>query len=160
MVKPVDDLLIETGDVEDVPALFALQGAAIHGLAARDYSPAQLAAWAPPDRAGGGFAERLAGTTILVAWRGSALAGFANLTADGLVDFLFVHPEAAGRGIGASLLGAVIDAGRARGLARLAAHVSLTARSTFERQGFQVEAAQKVQVRGEVLTNFRMHLDL
>lgn len=160
MVKPADDGVIVAGTPADAPALFALQGAAIHGLAARHYTPAQLAAWAPPDRDIDGFAARLAGTTILIARLGTRLAGFTNLTAGGLVDFLFVHPDCAGRGIGARLLAAVAVAGRRQGLTGLSAHVSLTARPTFERQGFQVVAVQQVPVKGEVLTNFRMHLPL
>ncbi|TDP46142.1 GNAT family N-acetyltransferase [Zavarzinia compransoris] len=160
MVKPADDIALETLGAEAAPSLFALLRASIHGLAARHYTPAQLVAWAPDDGDLPAFAGRLAGTAIIAARRGAMLAGFANLAPDGLVDFLFVHPDAAGRGIGPRLLAAAIAAGRAQGMAQLSAHVSLTARPTFEAAGFAVEAEQQVPLSGEVLTNFRMRLAL
>ena len=44
----------------------------------------------------------------------------------------------------------------AQGVARLFTEASITARPFFEAQGFSVIASQRVEKRGQMLTNFRM----
>jgi len=139
------------GDLDSVIAVFQ---AAICGTAARDYSPAQIAAWARADRRA--WARARMDRPTWVAELGAAPIGFTDLEADGHLDMMFVDPAHQGRGVASGLLATVEAAARAGGLSRIFTEASITARPFFERRGFRLIAAQSVAIRGQVLTNFRM----
>lgn len=140
----------------DAPALWAVFHSAIHGTARADYSPEQLAAWAPADHDPGKWAARMAGLRPFVAEAGGEIVGYADLQADGYIDHFFVARGWARRGVGSALMRHILGRARERGVVRLYSDVSLTARPFFETFGFVVEAAQQVTVRGVTLDNFRM----
>ena len=120
-------------DCDDTIAIFL---AAIREVASRDYSPAEIEAWAKvEDRTA--WAERRASRPTFIAERAGHFIGFSDLEPDGHLDMMFVHP--AHQGIG-----------------RIFTEASLTARPFFERRGFSVIARQSVEKRGQRLTNFRM----
>ncbi|VTT98997.1 acetyltransferase : Glr3142 protein OS=Gloeobacter violaceus (strain PCC 7421) GN=glr3142 PE=4 SV=1: Acetyltransf_10 [Gemmataceae bacterium] len=144
---------------DDVPALFELFRGTVHRVNSRDYSPEQVAAWAPPETNPARW-ETLASRFAVVAEVGGDVAGFADLEPDGHVDRFFVHADHQGRGVGTAMMAAILsEAGRLR-VPRLFAEVSITARPFFERHGFDVLAEQQVVVRGVSLTNFRMERHL
>jgi putative acetyltransferase len=145
---------------EDLGALLALFSRSVHGLGGRDYTPAQLAAWAPdpPDREA--WAERLGTGGVFVCERAGGLAGFVRVDAEGCLDLLYVAPEHARSGVARLLCERALAWARARGLARLVADVSLGARPFFERMGFRLLAEQTVERRGVRLTNLRMERPL
>ncbi len=141
------------GDLEEVVELFRR---AVHEMASRDYSPAQLAAWAPelPDLEA--WSRRLQHGGMFVCERNGRIAGFTRVDDTGHLDLLFVHPEAQHQGIGQSLLDHAISWAAHHGIRRLSADVSITARPAFERAGFHELARQVVERRGVSLVNFRM----
>lgn len=139
----------------DVPALFALFRGTVHRVNGRDYSPEQVAAWAPAEINPARWAT-LAGRFAVVAEVDGETAGFADLEANGHVDRFFVHADHQGRGVGAAMMAAVTGEAERLGLARLFAEVSVTARPFFERHGFAVLAEQQVTIRGVSLTNYQM----
>ena len=69
---------------------------------------------------------------------------------------LYVHAAFQRRGIASALPERVEKAARTQGLRQLFTEASITAKSFFERRGFQVIEAQMVSRRGQELTNFRM----
>ena len=84
-----------------------------------------------------------------------------SLTDDGVLDMLFVHPDAGGQGVARMLVEAVLGEARRRGLARVSTHASRTARPAFERLGFVVDRENVDNTtRGVRVPNFDMHLDL
>lgn len=87
--------------------------------------------------------------------------GFSDLVDGGLLDMLFVHPDAGGRGVARALVTAVLDHAREVGLTRIVTHASRAARPAFERFGFVLdeENPQNV-VRGVCVPNYDMHIDL
>ena len=128
----------------------------IREVACRDYSPAQVAAWAHEDRDMAAFAAKHASRPIFIAEVDGAAAGFSDLATDGLIDFLFVHPDFQRRGVGRALLAHVEALARRQAMARLYAEVSITARPLFEACGFGVRAIQSVEHHGQAFTNYRM----
>lgn len=149
------DVTIRTFRPDDVPALFALFRGAVQRVNSRDYSPEQVAAWAPAEINADRWAT-LAARFAVVAEVGGEPAGFADLEPGGHVDRFFVHADHQGRGVGTGLMRALVEEAERAGTARMFAEVSITARPFFERHGFAVLAEQQVTVRGVALTNFRM----
>ncbi|MEH6664902.1 MAG: GNAT family N-acetyltransferase [Brevundimonas sp.] len=141
---------------DDLDVLIALFNGAVRRVASRDYTPAQIAAWAPepPDRAA--WAARLAGRPTLVAEIGGVVAGFSDLEPDGHIDMLFVDADHQGRGVAGALLDRIEAMAREQGLRRLFTEASITARPMFEHRGFRVEAPQDVVLRGQTFRNYRM----
>ena len=144
----------------DVDELIALFRASVRTVARRDYTLAQVLAWAPDAIDRTGWAARLAASSTWVAALGDRAAGFINLDPDGHLDNLFVHADCQGRGVASLLLRRLEASAVARGLARLFTEASITARPFFERRGFRVITAQTVVRRGEELTNYRMERPL
>ena len=82
--------------------------------------------------------------------------GFSDLTGDGCLDMMFVHPEFQGLGIASLLLSRVEEQALKLGFKRIYTEASRTARPFFERKGFRVIARQTVEKRGQSLENFLM----
>ena len=134
---------------------------AVRETASSDYSPAQVAAWAPALADLVAWNDRRVAAHTFVATIEQRVVGFSDVTDDGLLDMLFVHPEAGGRGVARMLVGAVVAKARQLGLTRIHTHASRTARPAFERFGFQVDRPNPENwIRGENLPNYDMSLEL
>lgn len=140
---------------DDIPALFELFRGTVQQVNSRDYTPEQLAAWAPVEIDLVRWAT-LAERYTVVAEVDGTVAGFADLEPDGHIDRFFVHADYQRRGVGMALMRAVSAEAERIGATRLFAEVSITARPFFEGHGFVVLAEQQVMVRGVALTNYRM----
>ncbi|EOW1328750.1 GNAT family N-acetyltransferase [Klebsiella aerogenes] len=143
-------LTIRAYSEDDFPALCAIFLRAVRETASRDYSPAQIAAWAQVDESR--WRQKLADSQVLVAVIDNQPVGFITAVND-YIDLLFVSPDYARRGIGHALIGAVCASHPGK---VMAVDASITARSSFLRQGFRVVAEQRVESRGEWFTNYRM----
>jgi tetratricopeptide (TPR) repeat protein len=145
---------------DDAPATLAVFRRAITGTAARDYTPEQVAAWAPDDLDPDAWAARRAAARTRVAVRDGAVVGFTDVDAAGYVDMLFVDPGAARQGVARALLGWAVETATADGATELTTHASITARPFFEAHGFVVVAEQHPVRRGVTMTNYRMRRPL
>lgn len=137
-------------------ALLGVFRRSVHGLAARDYTPAQLDAWAPLTTDADYEARwiaRIQANRPYVAEMEGALVGFADLQPSGYIDQFFVVADYAGRGVGGLLMRHLLGTARTQGGQRLHSHVSLTAQPFFRRFGFVVEQVQYPVVRGVALEN-------
>ena len=123
---------------------------AVRATASRDYSPAQIAAWAQVDESR--WRQKFAHSQVLVAVIDNQPVGFITVVND-YIDLFFVSPDYTRRGIGHALIGAVCASLPGK---ILSVDASITARSSFLRQGFRVVAEQRVESRGEWFTNYRM----
>ena len=141
---------------DDAPVLLTLFRDTIRRVNCRDYSPAQIAAWASDDIDPDEWATRFAGRFVVVAEDAGRLAGFAELEANGHIDRVYVSADYQGQGVGRALLAEVVAEARRLGLVRLLVEASITARPFFESQGFAVLAPQVVVCRGVEFVNYRM----
>ena len=141
---------------EDCPLLGQLFYDTVHTVNAVDYTPEQLAAWAPelPDMEqwNRSFLEH----TTFVAETEGVIAGFGDIDGTGYLDRLYVHRDYQKKGIGRALCDALErSAGEAE---RIVTHASLTAKPFFLRRGYLVKKEQQVEKKGILLTNFVMEL--
>jgi putative acetyltransferase len=141
---------------EDCAALVELFRGAVRQAARRDYSEAQVLAWAPDSIDAARFGQRRAGKLTWVAERNGRPVGFADLEADGHIDMLYVDPACQRQGVARLLLDRIEELARAGGIDRLYAEASLTARPVFEKHGFEVIAAQTVRYNAVDFINYRM----
>lgn len=134
---------------------------AIHRTAASYYSEEQMKAWAPGVMDAQGWNARRTQAWTVVADVDGEVAGFSDLTADGLLDMLFVHPEFGRRGVGRLLVEAVLKEAQRRGLNEVRTHASRAARPAFERLGFIVDHENEDNwIRGQKVPNFDMYVAL
>jgi putative acetyltransferase len=133
--------------------------ASIEELTGEEYSAAQQEAWASAADDQAAFAVRLAkGVTLLGTMDGSPV-GFAALDAERL-DMLYVHPAAAGQGVGSMLVDALEKLAASRGAKRLLADVSDSAQDFFRRRGFVPRQRNSMPVGDEWLANTTMEKPL
>ena len=123
---------------------------------ARDYHPDLIARWAPDDKDMDAWSERLSGKNPFVAMVDGKIAGMAEIEPSGFIDYFYVHPRFQGRGVGKALMRAVLEEAVAQGVKRVFANVSVTARTFFEAQGFEVTEARSNVILGHPAPNFAM----
>lgn len=128
----------------------------VHELACKDYTPEQLAAWAPEAYEVGPWAEKVRSTPPFIVDASGAVAGFAVLLDDGTIEQFFVASAFAGQGVARMLMTHIHQQAARRGLAELQADVSLTAEPFFLMSGFEVERRQHVAIGDVTLSNAKM----
>ena len=141
----------------DCPPLLKLFYDTVHTVCAGDYSPAQLDAWAPAKPDASAWDASLRSRTTLVAEEGGNIPGFGNIGPDGHLDLLYVHRDRQLRGV-ASVLCNFLET--LYPVDRVTVHASETAWPFFEKQGYRMLRSQRVERRGQVLTNYVMEKEL
>ncbi len=122
----------------------------------KDYSQDQVEAWAPSDYDKQVWAQHMQTLKPFIAEIDEKIVGYADLQSDGLIDHFFCHHQYQGCGIGKSLMQHILQQAHEKSMTTLYSHVSITAKPFFERFGFTVEKKQEVEVRGQMLINFKM----
>lgn len=136
--------------------LWSLLYQTVHTVNSRDYSQAQIEAWAPCQIDSSKWKKRLSKTNPFVAEENGELIGFAELEKDGRIDCFYCAHNWQRRGVGRALLGAIEQEAARQGITRLVADVSITAKGFFEANGFSTENEQTVSFHGEQFTNYAM----
>ena len=138
-----------TADCAELAALFFNT---VHTVNAKDYTPAQLDAWADGQVDLAAWDKSFLAHRTLVAEDAGRIVGFADMDASGYLDRLYVHRDFQRRGAAAALCGAL----EAAVPGPWTTHASITARPVFEARGYRVVRAQQVERHGVPLTNFVM----
>lgn len=127
----------------------------------RDYSQAQVEAWAPEASVSPqGWTLKQGNRWTAVADEEGQILGFGELEPNGHIDCFYVHHEHQRRGVGRQILQAIEAEARRLGLSRLFVEVSITARPFFSSMGFATVRQQSVTIRGQQLTNSVMEKTL
>lgn len=136
-------MLIRAYRDSDIPAIARLYYWTVRTINARDYSPEQIAAWAPAIFEDSFWKNRFRRYRVFVAEDAGAVVGFAEFESTGHIDCFYVHHQRQSAGIGSALLRRIETEARELGLGRLFADVSVTARPFFEKKGFTVARRQE-----------------
>lgn len=140
----------------DEAALLEIHRAAIHRTASADYSPEQLAAWAPAVIDAQKWRERVTALDPFVAEIEGRIVGYADLQSDGLIDHFFVSPDHPRRGVGSALMQRLFEEAAAKGIGELYSFVSRTAEPFYARHGFEVVERRENVIRGVSVPNALM----
>jgi putative acetyltransferase len=144
----------------DAPIAAAIFVAAIQELTGDDYSEEQQEAWAASADDEEQFGRRLAGELTLIATLHNSPVGFASLKNNNHIDMLYVHPNAAGRGVGSVLCDALEKLAGARGTKSLTVDASDNALDFFRKRGYVAQQRNSVTINGEWLANTSMQKTL
>jgi putative acetyltransferase len=140
----------------DIPDIARLFFNTIRRINARDYTPAQIRAWAPTIYNNDYWAQRFARRQVLVAEYKNKVVGFAEYELNGHIDCFYAHHEHQGAGVGTALLTRIEQELGNMNVRRLYAEVSLTARAFFEKRGFRITAESNTQYQDVSLKLFLM----
>jgi putative acetyltransferase len=144
----------------DGPLLAEIFRASIEELTTEDYSEAQQEAWASAADDEQAFAERLGKQLTLVGTLNGSPVGFISLEGRERIGMLYVHPAAAGQGVGTMLYEAVERLAAARGASKLTVEASDSASAFFQHRGFVAQQRNTVLRGDEWLANTTMEKKL
>jgi GNAT superfamily N-acetyltransferase len=143
----------EIGDTQEIVKLFY---DTVHEINLRDYTKAQVDAWAPADIDIESWTKSLSSKFTFVAEDGGKIAGFGELEANGHIDRFYCHKYFQRKGVGTQILDRIELQAKTLGIHKLFTEASITAKSFFESKGFTVLKQQEVERRGQKLVNFVM----
>ena len=142
---------IRPGTTDDAEGIVVIARRSITVSAATWYSPEQLQRWS------NGFStpsieDAITTSEAFLVAEDDRLAGFANLisTPDGRseLDQLYVDPDFSGRGVARSLIIAIEDESRARGISDLWVDASIPATRVLERLDYVFEGVNRKHLGG------------
>ena len=142
----------------DCASLAALFYDTVHTVNAKDYTNAQLDAWADgnvdPDAWNASFLSHTTYVAVIYHRNDTfeRIIGFGDMDATGYLDRLYVHADYQGQGIATALCDALEKAVPGP----ITTHASITAKPFFQGRGYRVVKAQQVQRQGILLTNYVM----
>ncbi len=147
----------EIGDTEKIVKLFY---DTVHEINIRDYTTAQVDAWAPADTDIQTWRQSLSNSFTFVAEEGDIIAGFGELEINGHIDRFYCHKNFQRQGIGTLILTQIKSKAQDLGINKLLTEASITARHFFETHGFMMIRKQEVERRGQKFINFAMEKDI
>lgn len=137
---------------EDCAELTRLFYDTVHTVNRKDYTPAQLDAWADGTPDLERWNQSLQEHFSLVALEGEQIIGFGDMDSTGYLDRLYVHKDYQGKGVATALCDRLEQAVSGT----IVTHASITARPFFEGRGYVLVKAQQVERKGILLRNFVM----
>ncbi len=144
----------------DTPLVAEIFRASVDELTAEDYDDAQRGAWVAVADDEEALGARLASQLTLLGMMSGSPVGFASLKGGEEIEMLYVHPAAAGHGVGSLLIEALEKLAAGRGARRLTAEVSDSALDFFKKRGFVPQQRNTIQLGGEWLANTTMEKKL
>ena len=141
-------------------AVWNVYFAATRESIARDYHPDLIERWAPQNPNMNEWAARLARKKPFVAVVDEEIVGMAEIEADGFIDYFYVHPGWQKKGIGKALLVSLESEAAKAGVRVIFADVSVTAKTFFLSQGFNITETKSNVILGHPAPNFRMQKSL
>ena len=128
----------------------------IHAIDRSIYSEEELEAWAPTPPDYDFWKKRLSAKKPFLAINSNAIVGFIELENDGHIDCLYVHKDYQGLGVASELLQYLKQTAHDRGINELYVEASKVAMPLFKKHGFELLKTNRVNLRGQSLTNYRM----
>ena len=155
------DIVIRDMRPEDARAFLEIHRAAVRGVAANDYPPEVIDAWAPAqetDEAVAFVRANPEGELRLIAEIGGCIVGVAALVVTKAeLRACYVAPEATRRGVGSALVRKLEQVAREQGLAFLGFDSSVTAAPFYEALGYENrEAGEHVLASGQRMACVKM----
>ena len=147
-------IIIRNYQSQDLPALHRLFCDSILFVCQNDYTKEELLAWSQCFETNS-WEKSLQEHDSLVAQMDDVIVGFCDRDRS-YIDRLYVHKDYQHLHIATKLLKYQQQHAEQEGISVLTTHASRTAKGFFEKQGYRVLHAQKVERFSQVLENFVM----
>lgn len=147
---------IRNYQIADTQQIVQLFYDTVHQINIRDYTKAQVDAWAPADIDLEIWIKSLSSKLTFVAEEGDNIAGFGELETNGHIDRFYCHKDFQRKKVGTQILECLEAKAKDLGINKLFTEASITAKPFFERHKFIAIKKQEVERRGEKLINFAM----
>lgn len=141
---------------EDVAELAALFAESVRSIGPEHYQPDAIEAWAAFAGSDRFSAFVLHNHTLVAEERAEGLSGFGGIDEFGRITSLYVRPDRSRRGIGSTLLRALLEIGQSNGLREFNTEASAFSRGLFEKFGFEVVGTEVVERAGVHIERYRM----
>ena len=151
---------IRTYEISDTKKIVKLFYDTVHEVNIRDYTKAQVDAWAPGATDIQNWRQSSSSKFTFVAVEGDTIAGFGELERNGHIDRFYSHKDFQRQGVGRLILKQIESKAKDLGINKLFTEASITARPFFESQGFMVIRKQEVERRGQKFINFPMEKNI
>ena len=125
----------------------------VHCVNARDYTEAQLNAWATGEVDLDDWNRSFSEHHTVIAVENYEITGFGDIDASGYLDRLYVHMDHQGEGIATAICDELERSANGK---KITTHASITAKRFFLDRGYRVVREQEVLRHGVLLTNFIM----
>src|ERR1700722_1395966 len=113
---------------EDADRLANLFFQTIRRVNIRDYTQAQVEAWAPENRDMERWRKSFSGRAVFVAEEAGSAIGFGELEPNGHIDRFYIDADWVGRGVGRKIYEAIEGQAMTEKIPRLFVEASITAR--------------------------------
>jgi len=131
----------------------------VHAINATDYAEIQLNAWAPDIdtiKQEINLNNRFMRDYTVVVEKDGIIVGFGNRDGKGYFDCLYVHKDHQRMGIATLIANEIEQDTSRKGIPMITTDASITAKPFFEKRGYLVKKKQNVEIRGQVLANYKM----
>lgn len=141
----------------DIPEIQELFRNTVLNVNIRDYTEEEVNDWASCMEDENVVKELLDANCFIAAIDGnSKIIGFSSMNEEGYMHSMFVHKDWQGRGVATQLLSEVENKAREYGVSVITSDVCLTARTFFERNGYEVIRIQRQRANRLEMANFLM----
>jgi len=145
--------------LEDAKALMDIFFNTIHKVNIKDYTQAQVDAWAPEEKYKiEDWEKRFSRTNPIIATIDDKIVGFAEFENNGHIDCFYCHHEWINKGVGSALMDEIFYRAKNNNITKIFVESSITAKPFFEKKGFVVLSEQKIIRKGVELSNYKMEL--
>ncbi|MDF2858932.1 MAG: family N-acetyltransferase [Neobacillus sp.] len=141
---------------EDCAALAELFFNTVHAVNAKDYTTAQLKAWATGTVDLNTWNQSFLEHNTVIAEINGTITGFGDMDDEGYLDRLYVHKDYQNIGIATAIVNELEQQAILSGVFLFTTHASITAKPFFEKRGYRTLKENTVIRNDTKLTNFIM----
>jgi len=147
---------IRVSNINDLGDILKLFEETVSVVCKDDYSPEQLKVWTSSIKNTDRWIDKIKSHCFLVAELNNEIVGIASLDNSDYIDLLFVHKDYQRKGIADRLYYEIEKEAIERNITSLYANVSITAKSFFEKMGYETFKEQKTIQDGVEIINYKM----
>jgi putative acetyltransferase len=149
-------IILRFGKLDDLSELQQLFVDTVSAICRADYNDEQIKAWISGIENTERWQGILTQQYVLVAEDKQGIVGFGSLDKGNYIDMLYVHKDRQKQGIAYQLYTKIEKEAKRQKQTFLTSDVSLTAKSFFEKMGFNTISQQTVVKQEIELINFKM----